>query len=60
MSDDKTAASRRDFLKLAGAGVPAAAAAAIAPGSAAAAVEQGGEGLQNTDHTRKYFETARF
>ena len=61
MSDDRRAASRRDFLKLAGTGVPAAAIAVVAGGGEAeAGVAAAGEGLRDTEHTRKYFETARF
>jgi len=61
MSDEKRAASRRDFLKLAATGAPAAAAVAVvsAPETADAA-ETAGEGLRMTEHTRKYYDSARF
>ena len=52
---------RRDFLKLASVSVPAAAVAAAAGTTAeAATVEDTGEGLRDTQHTRAYFESARF
>ncbi len=59
---EKETATRRDFLKLAGASAPAAAAAMIAPGAAkAAAVEiEESEGLRRTEHVDKYLESARF
>lgn len=57
--DDK-AASRRDFLKLAGA-APVAAGAAVAGGEAAAEEAQPKKaGIQDTDHIRTYYQTARF
>ena len=53
--------NRRDFLKLASASVPAAAVAAAAGTTAqAATMEDTGEGLRDTPHTRAYFESARF
>ncbi len=53
--------NRRDFLKLASVSVPAAAAAALAGTTAGAAVpDRKGEGMQNTAHTRAYYESARF
>lgn len=60
MSDEKRAASRRDFLKLAATGAPAVAVAAVSAGAEAAPVEASGEGLRETEHTRKYYATARF
>ena len=52
---------RRDFLKLASVSVPAAAvAAAVGTTAEAATVEDTGEGLRDTQHTRAYFESARF
>ena len=52
---------RRDFLKLASASVPAAAvAAAVGTTAQAATVEDTGEGLRDTPHTRAYFKSARF
>jgi len=54
--------SRRDFLKLASVSAPAAVAAVALSGTEAAAVEldQNKSGLQDTAHTRAYFETAKF
>jgi anaerobic selenocysteine-containing dehydrogenase len=53
--------SRRDFLKLATVSAPAAvAAAALGSGAAAAETAQGESGLQDTHHTRAYFESAKF
>ena len=61
MSEKAKTASRRDFLKLAGAGAPVAAVAAVTGGTDAEAAEQhAGEGLRKTDHVQKYLETARF
>ena len=61
MSDEKRAESRRDFLKLAATGAPVAAVAAVAGTDADAAVEEvAGEGLRMTEHTRKYYDSARF
>ena len=58
---EKEAATRRDFLKLAAASAPAAAVAAVAPaGAQAAADETARAGLRETEHVRKYLETARF
>lgn len=58
---EKTDASRRDFLKLAGAAAPAAAAAAVvAPEAAKADEHQTGEGLRKTPHTEAYLKSARF
>jgi hypothetical protein len=61
MAEEK-AASRRDFLKLAATGVPAAAAVAVTGGRADAAAlgERSGEGLARTEHVEKYLESARF
>ena len=52
---------RRNFLKLASASVPAAA-VSVAVGTQAQAVElpTNEGGLQDTEHTRAYFESARF
>ena len=64
MSKDKASdqSTRRDFLKLASATAPAAAVAAMAGTEAAAApLESTGETLlQDTAHTRAYFESTRF
>jgi hypothetical protein len=52
---------RRDFLKLASVSVPAAAVAAtLGTAAEAATVEDSGEGMRDTPHTRAYFESARF
>ncbi len=55
-------ASRRDFLKLASTAAPAAAASAVlaAGNRAEAAPETGKSGLQDTAHTRAYYDSARF
>lgn len=58
---EKERANRRDFLKLAATSAPAAAVAAVAaPGSAEAAAEEASEGLRATEHTKKYYDSARF
>ncbi|MFC4670130.1 twin-arginine translocation signal domain-containing protein [Seohaeicola nanhaiensis] len=59
-SDER--ASRRDFLKLAGTAAPAAVAAVALSGTEAqAAAEPVNENrMQDTAHTRAYFESARF
>ncbi|MEW9919205.1 twin-arginine translocation signal domain-containing protein [Marimonas sp. MJW-29] len=55
------ATSRRDFLKLTGTAVPLAA-AAVVTGSGAEASEPDlqSEKMQDTAHTRAYFDSARF
>ncbi|OWU81605.1 ubiquinol-cytochrome c reductase iron-sulfur subunit N-terminal domain-containing protein [Phaeobacter sp. 22II1-1F12B] len=55
-------ASRRDFLKLAGTAAPAAVAAAAISGTEAQAAEApvNETRLQDTEHTRAYYESARF
>lgn len=59
---EKTTASRRDFLKLAGTAAPAAAVAVAASGTSAEAAEPDltSEKMQDTAHTRAYFDSARF
>lgn len=54
--------SRRDVLKLVGAGAPVALAAAAIGGTpaAAAAPDGSGAGLRKTEHVKKYLESARF
>ncbi|MDX1633257.1 MAG: hypothetical protein R3280_01340 [Marinobacter sp.] len=55
--------SRRNFLRIAATAVPAAVALAVAPNAAAQAVKKDvpkSSGLRDTEHTRKYFESARF
>ena len=58
---NKEAASRRDFLKLAGTSAPAAV-AAVAVGASEAAAEEvtPGSGLQKTEHVKQYLKSARF
>ena len=60
--NDRDKSSRRDFLKLASVSAPAAAAAVALSGTEAIAAETEGtgSGLQDTAHTRAYFESARF
>ncbi len=54
-------ASRRDFLKLAGAAAPAAvAAAALGDKAEAAELPKDEARLQDTAHTRAYYDSARF
>ena len=61
MSDEKRTASRRDFLRLAAAGAPAVAVAAVvAPAAADEPEETAKSGLRQTEHTRKYYDSARF
>jgi hypothetical protein len=58
---DKERTNRRDFLKLAATGAPVAAVATVAgTDSAEAAVQDAGEGMRATEHTKKYYESARF
>ena len=56
------ATSRRDFLKLAGVGAPAVAAATLAAGASAEAapVDPTSDRMQDTAHTRAYLASARF
>ena len=65
MTDQTKAASRRDFLKIAGTAAPAAAVAvAVVAGSGAQAaadpVDLSSEKMQDTAHTRAYLESTRF
>ena len=61
MTDEKRAASRRDFLRLAAAGAPAAAVAAVAaPAAAEEPEEKAKTGLRLTEHAKKYYDSARF
>jgi hypothetical protein len=62
MTDEKAGSSRRDFLKLAAAGAPAAAIAAVSSGGTAeAALPEGASvRLRRTEHVEKYLESARF
>ena len=62
MTDKTKGASRRDFLKLAGTAAPAAV-AVVAGGATQAAVQPvdlSSEKLQDSTHTRAYFESTRF
>jgi len=62
MTDKKEGASRRDFLKLAGTAAPVAVAVAAGGATQAAAepADLSSETMQDTDHTRAYFESTRF
>ncbi len=60
MKDAKTGKNRRDFLKLAGTAPAAAAALAVTGEDVAAEELSQGEGLRQTEHTKKFLETARF
>lgn len=62
MSDTKQGASRRDFLKLAGTAAPVAVAVAAGSATQAAAepADLSSEKMQDTAHTRAYFESTRF
>ncbi|MFL1454033.1 twin-arginine translocation signal domain-containing protein [Marinobacter sp. GN3S48] len=62
MDKPKRDNSRRRFLKMAAAAAPAAVAMAVAPNAAAEVVKEApkSSGLRDTEHTRKYFESARF
>ena len=62
MTDQAKGASRRDFLKLAGTAAPAAVAVAAGTATQAAAepADLSSETMQDTDHTRAYFESTRF
>ena len=60
-AEPKEGAGRRDFLKLAALSVPAAAAATAAGGTAQAAEpDLQSDKMQDTAHTRAYFDSARF
>ena len=61
MTEEKATSSRRDFLKLAGTAVPAAAVAVTAGTQAAVADEViTGTGMQKTAHVQAYLDSARF
>ena len=62
MTEKQKDASRRDFLKLAGTAAPAATAVAAGGATQAAAetADLTSETMQDTAHTRAYFESARF
>lgn len=59
---EKEPATRRDFLKLAGTAAPVAAVAVTTSGTQTEAAEPdlSRETMQDTKHTRAYYETARF
>ena len=59
---EKEGANRRDFLKLAGTAAPVAAVAVAAGCQAAEAAEPdlSRETMQDTAHTRSYYDSARF
>jgi len=52
--------TRRDLLKLAAAGVPAAAATVLASAPAAAKEAPTSLGMTKTEHVQKYLDSARF
>ena len=62
MAEETKGTSRRGFLKLAGSAAPAALVAATAAPTQAAAnpVDLSSSVMQDTDHTRAYFASARF
>jgi len=60
MTKTPEGASRRDFLKLAGATAPAAAVVMTANTAAAEPVDLTSEKMQDTAHTRAYLESAKF
>ena len=62
MTRKEEAPNRRDFLKLAGTSAPIAAAVAVTGGTEAAAAEPdlSLEKIQDTAHTRAYYDSARF
>ncbi|MDX1558217.1 MAG: twin-arginine translocation signal domain-containing protein [Marinobacter sp.] len=63
MDNPKRENSRRHFLKMAAFAAPAAVAVTVAPNAAAEVVRKDApksRGLRDTEHTRKYFESARF
>ena len=62
MDHQKRENSRRRFLQMSLTAVPAAVAMAVAPNAAARVVEDApkSSGLRDTEHTRKYLESARF
>jgi hypothetical protein len=62
-SEEKTAAGRRDFLKLATVGTVLGGAAIAAGGTAKAAAapdKAEGSGYRETDHVKTYYKLARF
>ena len=61
-SPPEHAGSRRDFLRLAATGAPVAAVATALTGRAAEAAEPdlASQSMQDTAHTRAYYDSARF
>ena len=58
--DVPATAGRREFFKVAGAGAVAGGAAMVAgTGEAEAASREGGTGYRETDHVRRYYDSAR-
>lgn len=56
-----TKASRRDFLKIAAAGAPVAAAASVVGAETEAeAAQPSALGMKKTEHVKKYLDSARF
>ena len=62
MSEDRKGSSRRDFLRLASTAAPAAAVATMAGAQEAEAAAPSGSqtGYRETEHVRKYLDSARF
>jgi hypothetical protein len=62
MDNQKCENSRRDFLRLAVTAAPVAVAVAVAPKAAAQGTLEvpKSRGIRDTEHTRKYLESARF
>ena len=62
MTRKEEAPNRRDFLKLAGTTAPVAAAVAVTGGTQAEAAEPdlSSDRIQDTAHTRAYYDSARF
>ncbi len=58
--NDEAVAGRRDFLKLATVGAPAAVAATVATGGHALAAEPTELGYSETPHVKAYLESCRF
>jgi anaerobic selenocysteine-containing dehydrogenase len=56
----EAASSRRDFLKIAATTAPLAAVAVATTGGEAAAPDLAKETMQDTAHTRAYYESVRF
>ncbi len=58
--NDEAVSGRRDFLKLATVGAPAAVAASVATGGQAVAAEPTELGYTETAHVKAYLESCRF